>query len=347
MHSYCYLDNSVITKLRLSSSYTKEQLSHRVSLIKEIFQYFQISPENLLITDKLFLEIIGQGQVRSNFLKENKQIKKCTDHINSVIQDAKSPEKEIIKDLYNRLDILINRELYARLSQKKIFSISYKNLKKYPFHEEWTHLERKILRQAKNFTKNDSMYNHFIKELIVDSIIRLMSSSIQLDNISREFLSFAKEGLNNIRNFLIVKYQNYGILHHNLILMQSQIRDEVIKTQKFNRKKLLLRKADDFADSDMPYLAFHGTTNNKILSPVTIITAEPIFTVEEQLRYHIAGVGAIAHTKPKWLKIIKKDPRELMLGRTICVNFETQSYQAIYSSQFIDKNSLSHPNTSY
>src|ERR1700733_5356241 len=60
-----YLDNGIVTKLRRGSNY------EMVNQISSLFKKYNV--QHVLMTDKLFIEVIGHGKFRRNFIKNNKE----------------------------------------------------------------------------------------------------------------------------------------------------------------------------------------------------------------------------------------------------------------------------------
>lgn len=309
-----YLDNSILSELRLKS---KEQIE-RITFILKNFKKRGIVAKNFILTDKLFLEIIGHGNCRKNIVNEESNKAFLIKEKDKFVIQCTSQEN--IKNYYDILKDFFNCEIKKSLPQNSIYAVTLESFKKNCFIDPLHCFEQKIIQYSMYITNNSEGYDAFISTLAEDSIIRYLL----LDTANKS----DENSLREILNFLLIKYDK--TLHENLLLFMAGIRMHLKASKKYKDQSNLIRIKDDFADSEAPYLAFYGKKINEKLCPITVITYEKIETIKKRLDFYFVAILEIAKNKPR-----KNYPS--LLGNTIVFTDDFKECKEMPSGDYLSK----------
>lgn len=310
------LDNSFLWGYRKPNS-----SEENTKFLEKLLQDFSLNLENVFLTERSFIEVIGKGKISSEIgipdllKKEREEIQECL-RKNQAINEIKV--RAFIDDLENA----IYKKLESGLSPEIILQTTKDNLEFYPFAELLKPVEFKIIKYAQALQKVNN-YKEFIKALCEDSTIRFVLNIVNLEGISPKDIQQAIKCIDNILKIIILKYRNSEILKSNLILMMAGLKKHAEAELKRGQpgKKPLIRVFDDRADGELGYYSLVGRSIN----PVTVILSEKQKIVEERLIYNFKGMGEVGNYHP--LKAI--------FGRIINVDFETLSYKETLTDKFI------------
>lgn len=127
-----YLDNSIMTKLRRPNV----QDNPSVFIIMKLIDELEIN--NIIITPKLFIEIIGLGRIKGRIIKD------CKSDINSLEREFETTiqshvvTSEAINDLVCKLEIICKDYLIkTAIPRTNIYENTEKKLIEYPFFNEF------------------------------------------------------------------------------------------------------------------------------------------------------------------------------------------------------------------
>jgi hypothetical protein len=326
-----YFDNSIITRLRKRQGRYSKKARREIKFISLSFVR-KYNIKNIHLTDKLFLEIIGCGQLRAVIVKGNRDLintekKKIRDKVIS----AQQISQEDIQGYYNFLENLFRISIRAKLPQENIYPIALQSLTEYSFCKEFNvSIRNRVLDYAKNISISSLAYGKFIDSLVNDSVIRYLLDIINFREIPREYLQCAGDFIIKVNNFIILKYWPKDLFRKDLILLMSGLEHSVRAPDNPGKKvEKLLRPEDDFADSEMQNLVFYGTEIDGECYPVTVLSGEPIELVDKRLKYYYAAVATLINLKPAYMGHLTKDPRRFLLGRSIVINFKKNNYITI------------------
>ena len=333
---YFLFDNSVLTKYRVPEGVVID--SSKMILLKELNAKFNIDFKNIVLTTKLFIELINQGQIRVSIEKNNRDLIDSQKEkvINSLDRDG-NHYQSVIDSYIEFLEKLFNNEFEKHFPRHSIETKTRSCLKKYKFIPEFHDLESKIKKHSKNIFKLIHIYKKFILDLVEDSVIRFSLDAINMRRIAEDDRDKAFEIINYTVSSLMVKYYNGDVLNSNLTLLASALKFH-LESSKTTRDGIprLMRVKDDFADVELAYYAFYGIKVDGVLTPVTIFTSEPEAIVFERLKYCFQSIGTKAHN-------IKSQPQTLVLGSTINLDFNSYTYLEIDSQKYI-QNTFKHAN---
>lgn len=318
-----YLDNSVITQFK------KQNNDKIANCILSLFDKYNI--QDFLITDKLFIEVIGQGQFRKNIEKKNKkEILLQKNKLKSKIDPKGLVPQGVIEDAYNFLQILFNETIRQIFPQKSIYGIANTNLKKHSFHESYglsIIIHNKIMEHAKTLSNDTKAYHNFISTLVTDSVIRYI---LDIVNPNEKPPKQYKQLILHLISYLLKKYASEDVLSDDIILIMSALKYFVETKHRPNKEiKKLIRTEDDFADSEMAKLMFYGSEIDGTQHPITIFSCEPLETIETRINNQKAAIIEIAKNNSTDLQCLKKDPRVILIGQTIAIDTALLNYTII------------------
>lgn len=316
------LDNSFLW------GYRKPNASEQnTKFLEKLLQRFSINLENVFLTERSFIEIIGKGKISYELgipdlsKNEREEIQECL-RKNEAINENK------VRTFIDKLENEICEKLESGLFPEIILQTTKDNLKSYPFVELLKPVESKIIRYAQNLEK-DANYKAFLKTMCEDSIIRFVLDIVHLEGISPRHTQQALKCIDDILYALISKYANSEIFGPNLILVMSGLKKHAEAELKRGQpgKNLLIRVFDDRADGELVYYSLVGRSIEEKTNPVTVILSENQTIVEERLIYNFKGMGEVA----------KYHPFKAILGRIINVDFATLSYQETLAGKLVDE----------
>ncbi len=321
------LDNGIITKLRIGQKGIKYEWVNIVSFVLKRYNV-----QYVLMTDKLFIEVIGQGDFRDEIQnKDKEQINAQKERFKDKVILGSFTKKDI-EELHSFYVDFFDRAIRAYFPRLSICEMVNKNLEEYPFHEAFHGIHHQVVEYAKAISDDLETYEKFISGLVRDSVIRYMLDITNFNEISSKPFANADALLNEINDFLIVKYALKGLLSNDLILLISRLVyvEEVkgTRTEKVNKdgnKKIkeLIRPEDDSFDSEMAALTLYGDNMNGIRQPVTIFTCEPIETVEKRIHYTLEIIKRIPSLKLRYKNNLVVDPTRILIGRTIHIDIKS------------------------
>lgn len=320
-------DNSVLVESRALQN--SSVCAEKIQFIEDAFKQLGIKAERALITDKLFIEIIGLGKIRENIEDENAGFFK--EWKENIVRTLIGRDKACIKDVIDRyilaLEHLFLVEFQAKLSQENTYSIAIDNTSKYEFISFFSPLKSKLLSYAQNLREKGTPYKTFIGTLVEDSVIRYLFDSIDIRQTKPKLYDNVFDFLNQCLRALIVKYRSAGVLGTNINLLMSVLKDNIEAQLKPGQKSQpLFRVYNDFADPELGYFPIYGKMENGLHVPVTVVTKEPRPRVEERLKYNFQAVGVKADVV---------EPQHLMTGRTVILDFENRIYHEIVTKDYI------------
>ncbi len=100
-----YLDNSVISELRKNRKSNFISRLKKQMFIKNTIKKYNLKAHQFFITDKLFLEIIHKGKIRSLILKKNeKMLKEKKNALKNIVEKKVIVSEKEIKDYIDFLE---------------------------------------------------------------------------------------------------------------------------------------------------------------------------------------------------------------------------------------------------
>lgn len=323
-----YIDNSVLSEMRLPKGKELADKSkvyllntRNIKLIFKILSDNQLLPKNILITEKLFLEIIGQGKVRKDMINS------CSDCLKALRKDILLQENANKEFGIACLEYLLTVKFKESLPRDQLVAITMKYLKEYPFIDLFYCFERKVIEYAWDLERSVEKYNQFISVLVADTLIRYLL--LDFDKLISE------EILSTVLTLLVAK--NDLILHEQLLILSAGLKRQVEFKLKIKGKGMIIWPKDDFADAEPQNLVFYGKEVDGILYPITFLTFEQVTKIEERLKYYFcAGIVPIAQNSPRRNK-------RLYIGRSIVIeSFEKLLYKEIPSERYLKLISAEH-----
>lgn len=312
-----YLDNSVLSLLRLNKKKGAALVlnTKHIKLTFQILKQYNIAATNMIITDMLFLELIGHGNVRKKIINKDKNKELINDKKAGLRSIQSSPQK-IIEEYIYFLEDFFNSKLREELLQDCIHTLALTSLQAYPFIDLLHCFEQKIIQYAKYINDSDARYEELISALVADSVVRCLLLDPDISLYFKNSLSY-----------LLKKYRDS--FYPNLLSIMAGLKQDVEQLNKLKGRKNLLRLKDDFADAEPYEFVFWGKEIDGAHYPVTLLTYEKIETVEERLKYYFAGFVTTVQNQ-------QQARRYFCLGRTIVItNFEEFCFKEIPSSNYL------------
>jgi|GEM_PF-5188663 hypothetical protein len=312
-----YIDTSVISELRKQGAHQKKK--HK--LIFDTLKKYSIIGKNCIITEKLFLELIYEGDIRKKVVNAHEA--EIAAMQNNLYQSSCSEDD--IKNLVDSLEQFFDRELRARLSLQLIQEKTLETLEKHPIVYRFRMFSKKIREYASNIVSNKDRYDQFISNLVSDSVVRyaLLGTLKRID----------KATFTKILNHLLIKYSTMTKEH--LLLYCVACKAKTDTDQKRKDQASLIRIKDDFADMEPQHFVFYGSNINGIHFPITFLTIEPLEKIKNRMKYYLCvGIAGIAKESPRL-------NTQLLLGRTLVIDFNepipTEIDSGVFMKQYITK----------
>jgi len=315
------LDNSFIWGYR-APVYSQEN-KH---LLEMLLHEFDLNLEDAFFTERSFLEVIGKGKI-SIELGIPTILKTERKEFQEKLRQNCSVSQTQIEDFIDLLEKEIHEKLKVGLPKAYIAQYAKENINAYPFVDEFKPIEEKIIEYANNLTQNDTQYDHFLKILLEDSVIRFILHTVNLREINPQHNHEALKFIDTALRLLLLRYGNAEIFKSNLILVMAGLKKhaevEIDRTKAGDNP--LMRVFDDRADGELAYYSLVGKHRNGKQIPVTVIASESRKVIEKRLIYNFKGIGEVA----------KYNPIELMCGRVINVNFSSSTHEEILTGKLI------------
>lgn len=301
-----YIDNSILTELRLECSFKDEGsmiLRPRVQLILEIVNKYNIGATDCIITDKLFLEVIERGSFRRKIVNTNS---KWIDELKDKFYES-SFSHEDIASYFNSLSSFWIAETKKALPKNEISSMAKESVNQRPFIDDFRSLELKIIQYAQQITDCSQTYENFISTLVTDSIIRNMLFNLPKNIIVSSF--------HEILTFLTTI--NWQAIPDILSLIMAGLKERSEHYFGLKGRPHLLGLNKDFADADPQQLVLYGKNINGKRYPVVFLTNEKIESIKKRFEFYIAGIVAGCQNTQRYKNQL------LCIGKTVVItNFE-------------------------
>ncbi|MFA5998947.1 MAG: hypothetical protein WC747_02950 [Candidatus Babeliales bacterium] len=310
-----FLDNSIIKNLRKDNgSFNPPMITFILKKIEkyEIFDF--------LLTDKLFLEIIHEGQLRNKIVRGHKEliVKKQVELFNQIITLA---------EYITFFDDFFNKQFRQKLPQSCLYNLTIDILHVCPFAPEFQSFQEDVLAMASNLANDQQAYDYFIKSLVADSVIRYSTSLINSKAKQSSVIN-----IGDIFSILLKAYNSVELLRHEMLPFMTELKysldqdREFLKSVKSKQNKgRLLRIEDDFVDSELAPFFVYGARVENGNYPVIVITGDKNKEeIRERLDYYAAGILKVSNQQlfySDYFKLASCD------GKVIIVDCET--YQTV------------------
>lgn len=297
----------------------------KIYLLQDVIKKFDLYLDDVLVTDRQYLEISGKGKIRVEIVKEHKE--QINAEKPSIGTDSKNTAR--LQNYITFLENLFSEELRKRLPRWNIHDILIEKLRKYPLVTDLDSVKKKLNRHGLSLFKLPIAYERFINTLVEDSVIRYALAFLNFKEIPAAKYDHAIQLLNSMVSKLMIKYASSQVLYTNLNLLASALRTAIL-ANKYPQNPVLpmFRIQDDIADIELAYFMLYGTKIGNQRVPVTILTGEPKSTVIERINYDMTSAGVKA-------SII--EPQTLILGRIVLLDFKNFTHDVI-TGQYLQEN---------
>ncbi len=335
-HEYfVYFDNSIYSALVDRGKLQNKKANLVSSLIKK----HGIRIKNIFITNKLFLEIIGLGRLKSKIL-DKKGVRPSITVALRPINDKIKRKELVLRSEAERYHIalkeIFDKEIRELLSQEDILNKAEEGLRKYPYVEQFRFLSYKIIEFAKNIANSSEEFNRFIGDILRDMLIINLSKLIR----DRKRIFPNPEV---IINAILVIYVPQGLLSTDLIILMSVLMEHAViekilksmeliedkKKRVFIQKQLqcfgLIKDEKDIADAEVMHLAIYGYKKRRVL----VLTAEPRKDIDIRKKAYLRGVEAIIKNNLKYKDRLTQHPENIRIGKLIVVDFKKLNFSGI------------------
>lgn len=307
----------------------------KVQLLQNVLKKFRLNLNDVIITDRQYLEASGNGQIRAAIIKEHK------DRINKEKPSAITDIKDIIilESYVTFLEQLFSSELRNHLPRSKIRDMWHQSQKDYPLDVALLPVQKTLQLHGNSLFKFYSDFERFITTLVEDSVVRCALDFLNFKEIPTAQKDHAMQLLGSMVSLLMTKYASSQVLHTNINLLASAIRTAILATKNpQSPTQRMFRIPDDIADIEPTHFMLYGVRLENQRVPVTIITREPKPAVIERLNYDMTSAGVKAQNiKPQILllgRIILLDfhnyTDDVITGKYLQENFKTESGQPLY-----------------
>lgn len=324
-----FFDSSSLSEFR--NGKTTLVNSEKIEFLESMLEKFQLSIDDVLLTERLFTETIGYGGVRHGIKKNNREKFDAEKRkILALLRKNLKDREEGITLYITFLESFFHEELKKNIPQATIYTTTINQLKEYSFIEKFRSFETKVIHYSEELTNKNSEYDNLIKILVEDSVVRYALDAIDIRQTHPNMRESALEILNQTLTILMVKYYHSEILYSNLNLLMSALKRHIDgKSKPQEKSQPLLRVDDDLVDVELGHFPIRGKTVGNKLVPITVLTIEPEHGVKERLKYNFQAIGTKSH-------IVK--PQKLVLGRTIILDFKNYSHVEILTGKYIYDN---------
>ena len=334
-----YVDMSLISPISFLKG--KRKLSRKKKkYILAVFDKYDIKKEDILITNKLFVEIIGEGQIKKQAYKDptiRAKRKKLEKIISQQTFFSDNNAKELCKFLENNF----KKSIKDIVPQSSIYSIAIKNLKKYRLHKSFKQFDKKVQVYAMDLERNTQLYNRFIFTVVCDAVISFILTMINFKNIplqDKKKYKFAVDILQRFLHTVLLQYVPKGLLQHDLARVMAGL-DFCISSHKERVKKVdpILYPKDDIADSEHQSLAFYGHEGASII----VFSGEPIKDIMRRLRWYNTGIVTIVNSIKNpllYFSLLGKHPHDFNVGKIVVINYKKLKCVEINFNPGIDFN---------
>lgn len=323
-----FFDNSSLSEFRNGKNTTVN--SEKIEYLDSVLSKFQLPIEDILLTERLFTEIIGYGGVRHFIKKHNKErFELEREKVSRLLEKNSKGAEQAISHYISFLESFFYTKLKNSMPKKNLYYTTISKLDEFKFIEKFRGFEEKVISYGEGLTRENLEYDNLMRVLVEDSVVRYALNAIDIRQTPPR-LRKASDILNQTLTMLMVKYYHSEILFSNLNLLMSALKSHIEGQSKPQEKSQpLLRVADDLVDVELGHFPILGATIKDKLYPITVITIESQDLVEERLKYNFQAIGTKSH-------IIK--PQKLVLGRTIILDFKNYSHIEILTGKYIQDN---------
>ncbi len=322
-----YLDSCVLGDLILRNVQGKYKIK-KIQFIAALLRKYNI--KDIIITHKLFIEMIGQGKFRNEIWHApeiSSAISKSKKKIKDKIKNGQAISEEDIKHHQTLLEAIFREKIKVIFPQKGIYTQALFAVREYPFHKLFYALKSKILIYAQELSESEEKYNAFITTLVEDSVIRyLFLLVINKDEYPKQAYKNLELAFIKVLNTILLEYVKHGLLHTNLILLTAAEED-------FNssaaESKRLIRAQDDNADAEMPPLFFYGHNKDGIYYRVIVFSQENKDTIRKRIDCYSKGINTIFNEDLRYSNILKQQPQDLLMGKSIFLDLKNFTNEEI------------------
>jgi len=335
-HEYfVYFDTSIYSAL---VDRGKSQ-NDKVNLVSSVIKKYGTRIKNIIITNKLFPEIIGLGKLKSTILDKKgvrPSVTAALQPINDKIKRKELVLRSEVERYYIDLKEIFDKEIRELLSQENILNKAEEDLRKYPYVEQFRFLSYKIIEFAKNIANSSEKFNRFIGTILRDMLINTLSKLIR----DRKLIFPNPEV---IINAILVNHVPQELLSTDLSLLMSVLVEHVLiekilksmeliedkKKRVFIQKQLqgfgLINDQKDIADAEVMRLATYGYKKRRVL----VLTAEPRKDIDIRKKTYLRGVEYIIKNNLKYKDRLTQHPERFKIGKLIVVDFKEFNFSEV------------------
>lgn len=339
------LDESVASKLKHWKHSAKDKTKTKKKADKQFKLVMYLLRKNnvryLCITDKLFAEILGYGDIKERIVSiNNSQINVEREKVRKALVSDSNDIENVVNEYIAFLESLFSANIPQTLLRFKILEETKKVLKGYPFRSKFKFFAKNILGYANNITQSEKLYEQFIEVLVRNAVISYTLDAINMREIGAVNQEKALDNYDNIINKLLCKYMPKGLLTSELILLLGSLGFKIETIDNASKKaRPLFYQKKDIVDSELQHPVFYGLTIDDKQCPITVFTAEPSETVEKRLKYYLKCIETTLEQQLKYFNLLETDPRIILkaetLGQTVVVDCKQMKYYRIPTSKYI------------
>lgn len=315
-------ENSVLSEYRTNMPPVDPK---KVQLLQRVLKKYCLNLNDVIVTDRQYLEASGKGQVRAEIIREYKCcINEAKPSVSSNVND-----RIILEDYITFLEQLFSSELRSCLSRSKIRDMWSQSRKDYPLDATLLPVQKILQLHGDSLFKFYSDFERFITTLVEDSVVRCALAFLNFKEIPAAQTEHAMQLLGSMVSLLMYKYASSQALHANLNLFASALRTAILTAKDPQRANIpMFRIPDDIADVEPTRFMLYGVRVKTQQVPATIITREPKPLVVERLNYDMSSAG---------VKAQNIEPQTLLLGRIIFLDFSSWTDDVI-TGEYLQKN---------